>query len=106
MRQSFDFALSSAAVVARISNAICHEIRIVLGGVAPFPYQVYKVGEMIKGKRLDEELILQAAEASVEEARPLPMNRYKVDVTRALVARALRLVLRESVSSEALETSG
>jgi xanthine dehydrogenase YagS FAD-binding subunit len=105
IRQSFDFALSSVAVVAQISKEICHEIRVVLGGVAPFPYPVHKVGEMMQGERLDAKLIVRAAEASVEEARPLSMNRYKVDVTRALVARALTSAWRKSFSAEGLEIS-
>lgn len=38
IRRASDFALSSVAVVARISDEICRDIRIVLGGVAfPLP---------------------------------------------------------------------
>ena len=89
IRQSADFALSSVAAVARISGGICKDIRIVLGGVAPFPYVASMAEEDIRGKKLDEGLISQAAEVSVEGAKPLSMNGYKVDLTKALVRRAL-----------------
>jgi CO/xanthine dehydrogenase FAD-binding subunit len=51
---------------------------------------------MIRGRRLDERLISDAAEASVIEARPLTMNGYKVDLTKALVRRVLTVIAQES----------
>jgi xanthine dehydrogenase YagS FAD-binding subunit len=93
IRHAADFALSSVAAVARISAGICEEVRIVLGGVAPFPYVASMAEEAIRGKKLHEGLISQAAEASVEGAKPLLMNRYKVDLTKALVRRALTSML-------------
>jgi xanthine dehydrogenase YagS FAD-binding subunit len=80
------------AALARISGGICEEIRIVLGGVAPFPY-VASMAEDVRRKKLDENLISQIAEVSVEGAKPLSMNRYKVDLTKALVRRALTSIL-------------
>ena len=93
VRHSADFALSSVSTVARISGGIWEEIRIVLGGVAPFPYVASMAEEDVRGKKLDESLISQVAEVSVEEAKPLSMNRYKVDLTKALVRRALASIL-------------
>ena len=93
IRQAADFALSSVATVARISDGVCEDIRIVLGGVAPSPYVAFMAEEVIKGKKLGEGLISQAAEASVREARPLRMNGYKVDLTKTLVKRALASIL-------------
>ena len=94
VRHSADFALSSIATVARISGGVCEDIRIVLGGIAPFPYVAFMAEEVVKGKKLDTSLVSQAAEASVEGAKPLPMNGYKVDLTKALVKRALTSILR------------
>jgi xanthine dehydrogenase YagS FAD-binding subunit len=92
IRHAADFALSSAAMAARMSDGVCEEIRVILGGIAPVPYAAAVVEDMIKGRRLDERLIADAAEASVKEARPLPMNGYKADLTKALVRRALTLM--------------
>jgi xanthine dehydrogenase YagS FAD-binding subunit len=89
IRHSADFALSSVAAVAWLSGGICKNIRVVLGGVAAFPYVASRAEEGLRGKKLDEGLISQAAEVSVEGAKPLSMNGYKVDLTKALVRRAL-----------------
>ena len=92
IRHAADFALSSVAAAARMSDGVCEEISVVLGGVAPYPHPAAEVEKMIQGRRLEERLIADAAEASVKEARPLPMNGYKVDLTRALVRRALTMI--------------
>jgi CO/xanthine dehydrogenase FAD-binding subunit len=49
--------------------------------------------EDIRGKKVDEDLISQAAEVSVKGAKPLLMNGYKVELTKALVRRALTSML-------------
>jgi xanthine dehydrogenase YagS FAD-binding subunit len=94
IRHAADFALSSVAVVARMSKGVCESISVVLGGIAPVPHAASVVDDMIKGRSMDARLILAAAEASVKEARPLPMNGYKVDLTKALVRRTLTLLQR------------
>jgi xanthine dehydrogenase YagS FAD-binding subunit len=101
IRHSTDFALSSVATVAQIPEGACRDIRIVLGGVAPFPYVASKAEEVVKGRKLTERQISRAAEAAVEGARPLRMNHYKVDLTKALVRRALTFIWREATSPRA-----
>lgn len=96
IRHSSDFSLVSVAAVAQISDEICQDIKIVLGGIAPFPSVASKAEEMVKERRLNERLISEAAEASVERARPLPMNQYKVHLAKALVRRVLTLICRAS----------
>jgi len=95
IRHSTDFALSSVATVARITDGICEDIRIVLGGIAPFPYMALRAAEILKGRKLAEKLISQAGEASLAEAHPLPKNRYKIDLVTALVRRALTSMWHE-----------
>jgi xanthine dehydrogenase YagS FAD-binding subunit len=93
IRHAADFALASVAMVARKSNGVCEEMSIVLGGVAPYPYVAKTAEEMLKGQALTERLVSDAAEAAVAEARPLPMNRYKVDLTKTIVRRALMSII-------------
>ena len=96
VRHAADFALASVAAVARMADGICQDISIVLGGVAPFPYVAKTAGEMIEGHALTERLISDAAGAALEGARPLPMNQYKVDLTKAIVKRALTSIMESS----------
>jgi len=92
VRHAADFALASVAVSAELADGVCREVRLVLGGVAPLPVEAEGAEALLRGKRLDERLAEEAAEAALEGARPLPMNRYKIDLARALVRRALVLI--------------
>ena len=96
IRHASDFALSSVATVARIMDGVCEDILIVLGGIATFPYMASAAAEILKGRKLTEKLISQAAAASVEEAHPLPQNRYKIDLTTALVRNAMTSMWHKS----------
>lgn len=93
IRHAADFALVSVATVALMSDGVCKEISIVLGGIAPFPYVAKTAEAVIRGRALTEPTISEAAEAAVAGVRPLPMNHYKVDLTKAMVRRALRPLL-------------
>lgn len=92
IRRSADFALASVSVVAELSDGVCEYIRLVLGGIAPLPVVADCAEDVLRGKRLEQGLIAEAAEASLEGAKPLPMNRYKGDLTKALVRRALMMI--------------
>ena len=84
-RNTWDFALSAVAVSLAGSEA-----RIVLGGVAPLPYRATAAEAVLREGSLDTTTIERAADAAVAASRPLPMNGYKVPMTRALVKRALQ----------------
>lgn len=99
IRRSFDFALASVAAVAQIDEEVCKEISIVLGGIAPFPYVAIGAEQVLKGKKFSHKLISMAADVSVKEARPLPMNSYKRDLAKVSVKRALNTLWQESSST-------
>ena len=89
VREVWDFALCSVAAMVTVRNGIVQDARIVLGGVAPFPYRALKAEAALRGKRLDESSAAAAGAAAVDGARPLAKNAYKVPLTQATVARAL-----------------
>ncbi len=88
VRHAADFALASVAVAAELDDGVCRGVRLVLGGVAPLPVEA----EAAAAVRLGGRLAAEAAEAALAEAKPLPGNRYKVDLARALVRRALESI--------------
>lgn len=63
--------------------------RIVLGGVAPVPWDRPGVARLLEGQRVTPELAARAGELAVEDARPLTKNGYKIALTSALVRRTL-----------------
>jgi xanthine dehydrogenase YagS FAD-binding subunit len=100
IRRSADFALVSVSVVAGMTGGVCEGIRVILGGVAPFPYRTFAAEDSLKGQRLDEVLISRAAEAATEGSRALRMNSYKIGLIQALVKKGLL-----SISHSAIEQS-
>ena len=89
-RASYAFALVSAAVALEIEEGAVRTARIALGGVAHKPWRARESEALLAGKPLDRAAIRQAADASVEGARPLSGNAFKVELTRRAVRRALQ----------------
>ncbi len=88
-REAWTHAVVSAAIVLEMSGDTCRSARVVLGGVAPIPWRLPEVEQMLAGQRVTLELATKAGEAAVGGARPLAKNGYKVPMVRAMVARAI-----------------
>jgi xanthine dehydrogenase YagS FAD-binding subunit len=89
-RQSYDFALASAAVALDLDGAIVREARIALGGVATVPWRSRAAEAALRGKPLDETSANAAAEAAFAEAQPREHNAYKIALGKRTLVRALR----------------
>jgi len=89
-RRAWSFALVSVAAAARVRDGRAHDVRIVLGGVAPVPWRARAAEALIEGRVLDEAACAAAGEAAVADAEPLKDNGYKVALAREHVRRALR----------------
>ncbi len=94
-REAWTHAVVSAAVVLEMdsanpgNNAVCKSARVVLGGVAPVPWQLPEVEKMLAGQRITPELAAKAGEQAVAGARPLEKNGYKIPLTKGVVKRTL-----------------
>jgi xanthine dehydrogenase YagS FAD-binding subunit len=88
-RETWDFALVSAAVRGTVSGGGLEDTAIVLGGVAPIPWRLGKTEAAIKGKKLSAAVIKEALSTDLQEARPLEENGYKLALIEAAVTRAL-----------------
>jgi xanthine dehydrogenase YagS FAD-binding subunit len=91
LRESIDFAVVSVAAVLDVVGGICRDARIVLGAVAPFPYQAVAVEDVIRDGAIDEHQAMLAAEAALKDAKPMSANAYKIEIAKTLVKRVLRL---------------
>jgi xanthine dehydrogenase YagS FAD-binding subunit len=89
-RKAWSFALVSVAAAARIERGAAHDVRIVLGGVAPVPWRVLAAEKGLEGSALEDAACADAADRVLAGATPLRENGYKVTLARELVRRALR----------------
>ncbi|MEV0641613.1 xanthine dehydrogenase family protein subunit M [Streptomyces sp. NPDC050619] len=91
-RQSYEFALTSAAVALHIRGGLIREAKVAAGGVGTVPWKLPAVERHLIGERPSESLWAEAAEQATEGARPLQHNRFKVELLQRTVARQLRIV--------------
>ena len=92
-RTAVDLAKVNVASAITIKDGICHDVSIALGGVAPTPIMALKAGALLKGNRLNQELIGKAALTAADEIIPITDLRstkeYRKQVSRVLVKRAI-----------------
>ena len=86
IRKSIDFPIVNCA--ASVSNG---DARICLNAVYNKPYRATAAEETIKGKQITEESADAAGAAAVESARALPgdRNKWKIQIAKTMVKRAL-----------------
>jgi xanthine dehydrogenase YagS FAD-binding subunit len=88
-RQTLDWSLATAAVALEMDGLRVNRARVVLGQVAPVPWIATEAEELLAGKTLDAKVAWQAGEAAVQKAKPLSRNKYKIQLARVAVKRAL-----------------
>ena len=90
-RTSYAFAIVSAAASLRIEDGTIRDARIALGGVAAKPWRARSAEGILAGSRPGDELSRRAAEAALAEAKPSGDNRFKIELARRIIVRALTL---------------
>ncbi len=93
MRTAADIAKVNVAVMLTVSGGTCKEAKVALGSVAPTLIRAGKAEGILKGAKLDREVIEAAAKAAAEEAKPITDVRstaeYRKEATGVLVRRAI-----------------
>jgi xanthine dehydrogenase YagS FAD-binding subunit len=88
-RQSYEFALASAAVVLEMTDGAVRKVRIALGGVATKPWRAREAEAALTGQPINQNSVSRAAEAAFASAVTHGENDYKPDLGRRTLVRAL-----------------
>lgn len=88
-KEALDWPLAAASVAIKMKGAVVGSARIVLGHVAPTPWEATAAGVWLAGKTITAETAEAAGKAAVESAQPLSHNAYKVTLAKTAVKRAL-----------------
>jgi xanthine dehydrogenase YagS FAD-binding subunit len=88
-RQSYEFALTSAAVALDLRGRMIQDVRVAVGGVGTRPWRLPQVEAALRGTPATRESFEEAAKLAAEGARPLARNAFKVALVQRTVARAL-----------------
>jgi xanthine dehydrogenase YagS FAD-binding subunit len=96
-RQSYEFALTSAAVALDLADGRVREARIALGGVATKPWRARAAEAALVGKELDEAAAATAARIAFQDAQTRKDNAQKPELGRRTLVRALLAAARMEV---------
>lgn len=91
-RQSYEFALTSAAVALHVRGGIIREAKVAAGGVGTVPWKLPAVEDHLIGERPSDALWETAANKAADGASPLAHNKFKVELLKRTVERQLRTV--------------
>jgi len=83
LRKAIDFPVVNCAIVTGDEPRVC------LNAVAPIPVRAFKAEDILRGKAIDEEVAAAAGEAAIEGAHPFEATKYKLQIAKTLVKRAL-----------------
>jgi xanthine dehydrogenase YagS FAD-binding subunit len=88
-RQSYEFALTSAAVAVAVSDGVIAEARVAAGGVGTRPWRLPAVERALAGAPMRQEAFEAAVAHAADGARPLSQNGFKAALLRRTIIRAL-----------------
>ncbi len=90
-RQSYEFALVSAAAAVVTDGRRIRSARLALGGVAHKPWRLPAAEAALRAVSLDDiDALMSAIATSFIDARPLAHNAFKVELAQRVVLRALQ----------------
>jgi xanthine dehydrogenase YagS FAD-binding subunit len=89
-RQSYEFALASAAVALDLQEGFVRDARVAVGGVATVPWRAREVEVLLKDQKFDDTLARRVAEAAFATAFPRRHNAFKIELGQRVVTRALQ----------------
>jgi xanthine dehydrogenase YagS FAD-binding subunit len=91
-RESYEFALASAAVALDISGGNIRSARVAVGGVATVPWRLPAVEGALRGRPPNADNFRSAAALAADGAKPLRENAFKAEVLKRTVERQLATV--------------
>jgi xanthine dehydrogenase YagS FAD-binding subunit len=98
-RSSYAFALVSVAAALELEGDKISNVRIAMGGVAHKPWRAATAEKMLIGKTATEANFKAAAEAEMEQGRPLEYNKFKIELGKRGIARALQMAMNQNGSN-------
>ncbi|MEU4249849.1 xanthine dehydrogenase family protein subunit M [Amycolatopsis sp. NPDC026612] len=88
-RQSYEFALCSAAVALDVRDGVVADARVAAGGVGTVPWRLTAVEAALRGAPATQASFEEAAAVAVDGAQPLSENGFKVPLLQRTIIRAL-----------------
>jgi xanthine dehydrogenase YagS FAD-binding subunit len=88
-RASYAFALVSVAAALDVEAGTVKAARLALGGVGTKPWRAWEAEAALIGQPANEASYRAAAEVALRDAKPLQHNRFKIEMAKRAITRAL-----------------
>ncbi|HTS25771.1 MAG TPA: xanthine dehydrogenase family protein subunit M [Bryobacteraceae bacterium] len=88
-KEALDWPLAAASVALTMNGKTVTSAKVVMGQVAPTPWEAAAAESALKGKAITADTAEAAGKAAVANAKPLSQNAYKVTLAKVAVKRAL-----------------
>ncbi len=88
-RSSYAFALISVAAGLQVESGVIKKVGLAMGGVAHIPWKLTKAEKFLVGKKPTTENFEAAATLEMKDAKPFEANKWKVDMGKNAIVRAL-----------------
>ena len=96
-REVMDWPLAAASCVLEMDGVVVRRARVVLGHVAPVPWDARGAAGALVGKAVDAKSAGKAGEAAVSGARALSRNAHKIQLASVATKRAILRAVGEEV---------
>jgi len=90
-RESYAFALTSAAVALEMDGDIVRAARIAIGGIATRPWRARAAEQLLVGRALTKQAAREAGDAALQGAKPGRDNGFRIELGARTVADALMI---------------
>jgi len=85
---------TSTSIILDSDKMTCRDARIVMSAVAPVPFNARKARELLIGKKINDDLITEAAQLASEETNPTSdvhgSAEFRREIAKVLVKRAVK----------------
>jgi xanthine dehydrogenase YagS FAD-binding subunit len=95
-RESYAFALASAAVALQMEGDTVRDARIAIGGVATRPWRARAAEQILVGRSLTAQTARAAGEAALQGAKAGRKNSFRIELGTRTVADALMIARRRA----------
>lgn len=92
-RASYAFALVSVGAALDVNGTKIRAARIAMGGVAHKPWRAMEAEKFLVGKDATEANFTQAAEMEMKNAKGFEHNKFKIELGRRAIVRALLMAM-------------
>ena len=95
-RESYAFALASAAVALRMDGDSVRDVRIAIGGLGTRPWRARAAEQALRGRALTPETARAVGDAALQGAKASRDNAFRIELGARTVADALMIASRRT----------